>query len=127
MIFWIAIIVTVGAVAYTALVYIGNKGSFTNDRERGGTWWLIFAWVVVLLVWLVWLWLPSVASAAAADSRESILPPGMRTLTIVDLKREPDVRCVVPNCFTPPTRRLDESQRRFERRLLSPGGRDRLE
>lgn len=60
--------------------------------------------------------------AATSQPRESILPPGMRTLTIIDLKRDPDVRCVVPNCFTPPVRRPEESRRRFERRLLSPKG-----
>lgn len=64
----------------------------------------------------------SPAIAGPAPTTESILPPGMRTLMIVDLKREPDVRCVVPNCFAPPARRRWESQRRFERRLLSPKG-----
>lgn len=77
----------------------------------------------------------SVAHASPEHPRESILPPGMRTLVIVDLKRDPDVRCVIPNCFTPPvqgmrvtrTPREARSQRRFERRLLSPSGRGRLE
>lgn len=76
------------------------------------------------------LWSHIYAHASSAIPRESILPPGMRTLTIVDLKRNPDVRCVVPNCFAPPqgvrvTRiphHKARSQRRFERRLLSPGG-----
>lgn len=61
------------------------------------------------------------ATAGTTTVTESILPPGMRTLTI-ELTRDPDVRCVIPNCFTPPTRHRGESQRRFERRLLSPNG-----
>lgn len=57
---------------------------------------------------------------------ESILTPGMRSLS-VEITREPDVRCVIPNCFTPPPPRRSESRRRFERRLLSPVGKGRLE
>lgn len=63
---------------------------------------------------------------AVGTERESILPPGMRSLTIT-LTRDPDVRCVVPNCFPPPVRRREESQRSFQRRLLSPAGKGRLE
>lgn len=61
------------------------------------------------------------AIAGPTPTTESILPPGMLSMTI-ELKRDPDVRCVIPNCFAPPTRRRGESQRRFERRLLSPNG-----
>lgn len=87
---------------------------------------------VVLMTAILVLWPHVYAHASSVEPRESILPPGMRTLTIVDLKRDPDVRCVVPNCFTPPvirdrTRRGSRSQREFERRLLSPAGRGRLE
>lgn len=66
------------------------------------------------------------AGATMRLATESILPPGMRSLTVT-LDRDPDVRCVVPNCFTPPVRRREESQRSFERRLLSPRGKGRLE
>lgn len=82
---------------------------------------------IALMIAALVLWSHVYAHASSVEPRESILPSGMRTLTIVDLKRDPDVRCVVPNCFAPPARRRGESQRRFERRLLSPFGRGRLE
>jgi hypothetical protein len=47
----LAICITGIVAACTVIVYIGNGHSLVNDREQGGTWWLIVAWIVVAAVW----------------------------------------------------------------------------
>lgn len=39
---------TILALAYTMIVYVGNKGAFVADRYQIG------AWAVAVVAWIIW-------------------------------------------------------------------------
>lgn len=50
----IAAALSVLALLYTRLVYVGNKGSLHNAIDPTADLWLVVAWIIVVAFWLIW-------------------------------------------------------------------------